>query len=288
MVNSLIRDIYLVNLQLRVTQRGIGRLPPFKLHFLLFLPGTHWRPHTEGSSVLLGWRALISRARGRVEGADARLMDFTPSRRGRRVRSWWPKGNRAKEGEGSCVRAALIREREKERCANQVWGGGGVDRGERGGGEWGGEGERGEGDGGAPPKRQKRRVGPAVYNAWPVRCRGDERVRAYSTMYDSTKGLWHVTGSECASSRGASVRPSVGQQVPVWRLPWRSTTWRSWWVPLIASWRNPVYRWERGMDFLMVVSRNFKSRWMRDYDSRESWLYERESGGGNQMVYQLL
>jgi hypothetical protein len=29
-----------------------------------------------------------------------------------------------------------------------------------------------------PPKRQKRRVGPAVYNAWPVRYRGDEQVRA--------------------------------------------------------------------------------------------------------------
>jgi len=34
-------------------------------------------------------------------------MDFTPSCRGRRVRSWWrpePKGNRARKGEG--VRAA--------------------------------------------------------------------------------------------------------------------------------------------------------------------------------------
>lgn len=60
------------------------------------------------------------------EGADARLMDFTPSCQGRRVSGKVlvavrrvPRGNRAGGKERVIGRAA--REREKERGTNQLW-----------------------------------------------------------------------------------------------------------------------------------------------------------------------
>lgn len=80
-----------------------------------------------------------------------------------------PKGNRAREREGGC--SCGSRPRKGEGAMREPIVEGREGRGESGGGR-GGEGGReggreggGEGDGGPPPKRQKRRVGPAVYNA---------------------------------------------------------------------------------------------------------------------------
>lgn len=71
-----------------------------------------------------------------------------------------------------------------------------------------------------------------------------------------------MTEPGCASSRGASVRPSGSKFLcEDFRGQPRDDPGE---LPFVASRRNPVYRWQGGVDFLMVVSQNFRYQGERD------------------------